>query len=223
MKSVPFESRKHSVEPLRPSYLDMSGKTGWELIPAVITRPVLTVLLGSLGAGLAVLSRFKWSVRAQVTRTLSLEISTADGVCRRWYFDGRTRRITSTTRPSGEPDHQIHFRSSSQALGALTSRRAIDKMVAGIAQHQMQLRGHAFILVWFYGLTRQLVRIGRTRGPRRPVPGGYVRPDPSRDGPEPIIREPAVEELDPDWQNAWTARARLWTVRAGNREPMPEP
>jgi hypothetical protein len=217
------ESRNGSVETLRPTRLDMSGRTGWERIPPAIARPTLRVLLAALGAGLAAYSRFKWSVRAQVTRTLSLEISTADGVRRRWYFDGRTRRITSTAHPSGEPDHRIHFRSSSQAIGALTSTRAIDKMVTGLAEHRMQLKGHAFILVWFYGLTRQIFRIGRTRGPRRPVPGAYVRSDPSRDGPEPIIREAAVDELDRDWQSAWTARARLWTVRGGNREPMPEP
>lgn len=212
-----------SVEPLRPGLLDMSGMRSWEHIPPVVARPALRLLLGALGAGLAVYSRVNWSVRSQVTRTLSFEISTADGVRRRWLFDGRTRRIASTARPSGEPDHRLHFRSSPQAVRVLTSPRAVDEVVAGLVKHRMQLQGSAFIVLWFYGLTRQIIRIGRTRGPSERVPGAYVRPDPSRDGPEPIVREAAVDQLDPDWHSAWNARARLWTVRGPSGEPMPEP
>lgn len=103
------------------------------------------------------------------------------------------------------------------------SPRAIDEIVAGLVEHRMQLQGSAFILLWFYGLTRRVVPIGRTRGPRKPIPGAYVRPDPSRDGPEKLVREPAINELDHEWHAAWNARARLWTVRGGGGEPMPEP
>lgn len=209
--------------PLRPGRLDMSGRSGWERVPGVLARPLLRVILVALGVGLAARSRVDRLVRAQVTRTLSFEISTADGVRRRWMFDGSTRRVTSTGRPVGEPDHRLHFRSSAQGVGALTSTRAVDAVVDGLVRHRIQLEGSAFIVIWFYGLTRRIVRIGRTRGPRRPVPQAYVRPDPSRDGPEPIPREAPVSELDPTWQNAWDARATLWMVRGPGGEPMPEP
>jgi hypothetical protein len=201
----------------------MSGRSGWERVPGVLARPLLRVILVALGVGLAARSRVDRLVRAQVTRTLSFEISTADGVRRRWMFDGSTRRVTSTGRPVGEPDHRLHFRSSAQGVGALTSTRAVDAVVDGLVRHRIQLEGSAFIVIWFYGLTRRIVRIGRTRGPRRPVPQAYVRPDPSRDGPEPIPREAPVSELDPTWQNAWDARATLWMVRGPGGEPMPEP
>jgi hypothetical protein len=201
----------------------MSGRSGWERVPGVLARPLLRVILVALGVGLAARSRVDRLVRAQVTRTLSFEISTADGVRRRWMFDGSTRRVTSTGRPVGEPDHRLHFRSSAQGVGALTSTRAVDAVVDGLVRHRIQLEGSAFIVIWFYGLTRRIVRIGRTRGPRRPVPHAYVRPDPSRDGPEPIPREAAVSELDPTWQNAWDARATLWMVRGPGGESMPEP
>jgi hypothetical protein len=201
----------------------MSGRSGWERVPGVLARPLLRVILVALGVGLAARSRVDRLVRAQVTRTLSFEISTADGVRRRWMFDGSTRRVTSTGRPVGEPDHRLHFRSSAQGVGALTSTRAVDAVVDGLVRHRIQLEGSAFIVIWFYGLTRRIVRIGRTRGPRRPVPHAYVRPDPSRDGPEPILREAPVSELDPTWQNAWDARATLWMVRGPGGEPMPEP
>jgi hypothetical protein len=209
--------------PLRPAVLDMSGRAGWEWLPGVIARPVLRLILGALGVGLAVLSRVSSTVRAQVTRTVTFEISSADGVRRRWSFDQATRRITSTSQPVGEPDHRLHFRGSAQGVGALTSPRAVDVVVDGLVRHRMQLQGSAFIVIWFYGLTRRLVRIGRTRGPRRPVPHAYVRPDPATDGPEPIVREAPVAELDPTWQSAWEARAHLWIIRGPGGEPMPEP
>jgi hypothetical protein len=180
-------------------------------------------MLATLGMGLSALSRFSDPVRAQVTRTLSFEISTADGVRRRWLFDGSTRRITSTSRPAGTADHRVHFRSSAQGIGVLASPRAVDAAVDGLVRHRIQLEGSAFIVIWFYGLTRKIVKIGRTRGPRRSIPGGYVRPDPTRDGPEPILREPPVNELDPTWQAALAARATLYMVRGPGGETMPEP
>jgi hypothetical protein len=201
----------------------MSGRSGWERVPGVLARPLLRLMLASLGLGLVVLSRFSASVRAQVTRTLTFEISTADGVRRRWLFDGATRRISTTTRPLGPSDHRLHFRSSAQGIGVLTSTRAVDAAVDGLVRHRIQLDGSAFIVIWFYGLTRKIVKIGRTRGPRRPIPGGYVRPDPGRDGPETILREPAVSELDPTWQSALDARSTLYMVRGPGGEPMPEP
>ena len=209
--------------PLRPSRLDMSGRSGWERVPGVLTRPVLRLILAALGLGLAVLSRVSGSVRAQVTRTLSFEISTADGVRRRWMFDRSTRRITSTSRPIGDADHRLHFRSSAQGVGVLTFPRAVDAVVDGLVRHRIQLEGSAFIVIWFYGLTRRIVRIGRTRGPRQPIPHAYVRPDPRLDGPESIVREAPVSGLDPTWQSAWDARATLWMVRGPGGEPMPEP
>jgi hypothetical protein len=209
--------------PLRPSRLDMSGRSGWERVPGVVARPLLRLVLGALSVGLNVLSRVNGRVRAQVTRTLSFEISTADGVRRRWMFDGSTRRITSTAHPTGEADHRVHFRSSAQGIGVLTSTRAIDAAVDGLVRHRIQLEGSAFIVIWFYGLTRRVVKIGRTRGPREPVPHAYVCPDASRDGPETIVREPAVNELDPTWRGAWDARATLCMVRGPGGEPMPEP
>ncbi|WP_028932364.1 hypothetical protein [Pseudonocardia spinosispora] len=210
-------------ELLRPAELDTSGRRGWEWLPGMLTRPALRLLLAVLGIGLTVLSRIDSSTRSQVTRTLSFDISTADGVHRRWLFDGRTRYISSTTLAEDEPDHRLHFGSSGQALGALTSPRAVDAVVAGLVGHRMQLRGSAFIVIWFYGLTRRIVAIGRTRGPKQQIPGAYLRPDPSRDGPESIIREPAVDQLDPTWSTAWDARTRLWMVRGPGGEPMPEP
>jgi len=208
---------------MRPSYMVMTGLPWWERTPKFLTRPVLRLLLLSLSWGLALRSRVSWSVRSQVTRTVTLDITTADGVGRRWLFDGETRRIHSTSQLTRDADHRMHFRTSAQAIRSLTSPRAIDEIVAGLVEHRMQLRGSPFALIWFYGLTRRIVRTAPTRGPRKPIPGGYVRPDPSRDGPERLVREPAVAELDPAWEGAWRARSRLWTVRGGGGEPMPEP
>jgi hypothetical protein len=79
---------------------------------------------------------------------------------------------------------------------------------------------------WFFGLTRKLGPIGRENGrretgPRGPLPYGYVKHDPSANGSERIIIEPAVTRLDPNWTNAWEQRAKLLIVRATTGEPMP--
>jgi hypothetical protein len=50
----------------------------------------------------------------------------------------------------------------------------------------------------------------------------YVQHDPRSNGSEQIIIEPAIDQLDPKWTNAWEQRAKLLIVRAANGEPMGE-
>jgi hypothetical protein len=183
----------------------------------------LRMLLWFLGQCMAWGSRFMPSVRAQITRTLTFELSAGDRVARHWVFDGQLRRATTRPGPAAAADCSVRMRSSGQALRMLVSPKTVDKIVAAHHRGTVQIHGSAFVLLWFYGLTRKFVRIGRPRGPRHRIPGAYLAHDPAASGAETILVEPAVLRLDPAWTAAWKARSTLSMVRAATGEPMPEP
>jgi hypothetical protein len=122
-----------------------------------------------------------------------------------------------------DPDLAVHFATCRQALTTLVSTRTSDKLVAGVLAGTIELRGSAFVLLWFYGLTRKFAKFGRASGPRYRIPGAYLAHDPASCGTETIIIEPAVTRLDPNWKAAWDARSTLSQVRSWTDEPMLEP
>jgi hypothetical protein len=183
----------------------------------------LRVLLWVLGYGLALASRFSAPVRSQITRSLTVEISTDDGVARHWVFDSQRRHVSVSAGRAEAPDFAVRFTSSGRALRDLTSPRAIDRIMGGLSQGAVRLEGSTLILLWFYGLTRKLVTIGRAGPPRQALPGAYLAHDPASNGVEKITIEPAVRQLDPRWTGAWNARAKLWIVRGASGDPLREP
>jgi hypothetical protein len=183
----------------------------------------LRVLLGGLGYGLVLASRFSTPVRSQITRSLTVEISADDGVAQHWDFDRQRRCVYSSPGRSGTPDCAVRFASSGQALRDLTSPRAIDRIMNGIGHGAVRLEGDARVLLWFDGLARRVVSAGWAGSSRRVLPGAYVAHDPAANGVEKIEIEPAVRQLDPCWTAAWRSRASLWIVRGACGEPLQEP
>lgn len=181
------------------------------------------MLLWSLGVSIALGSRWIPSVRAQITRTLTVEFCAGTTVARHWHFDGGSRTATSHARRAAEPDLAVHFATCRQALTTLLSTRTSDKLVAGVLAQTVELRGSAFVLLWFYGLTRKFAKFGRASGPRYRIPDAYLAHDPACCGSEAILVEPAVIRLDPEWTGAWAARSTLSQVRSWTDEPMLEP
>jgi hypothetical protein len=193
----------------------------------LINSTLLRLLLFTLGQGLALTSRISPSVRSQVTRTLTFEVSTDDGVVRQFHFNGQRRRIATEAGHSCSPAQALRFPSSGQALRVLLSPRCVGKIVDGLQNGTIRLQGSLFLAFWFFGLTRKLGPIGRENGrretgPSGPLPDRYVQHDPRANGSEQIIIEPAVTQLDPHWANAWEQRGKLLIVRATTGEPMPE-
>lgn len=183
----------------------------------------LRTLLWLLGRCIAQGSRFMPSVRSQITRTLTFELSAGDRVARHWVFDGQLRRATTHAGHAAAPDCAVHIDSSWQALRALCSPRTVDKIVSGMHDGTVTLHGSAFVLLWFHGLTRKFIKLGRASGPRHLIPNAYVCHDSSACGAETLIIEPPVTRLDPAWTAAWNARSTLAMVRAVTGEPMLEP
>ncbi|WP_155944040.1 hypothetical protein [Mycobacterium sp. 360MFTsu5.1] len=163
------------------------------------------------------------SLRSQITRTLVFELSAGDTVARYWVFDGQLRRAATYSGHAKAPDCAVHLSSSWQALRALSSPLTVDKIVSGLHNGTVTLHGSAFVLLWFYGLTRKFVKIGRVTGPRHRIPGAYIAHDDAACGAEKIVIEPAVVRLEPGWTAAWKARSTLSMVRACTDEPMMEP
>lgn len=188
-----------------------------------MSNVALHILLWSLGQCIAQGSRFMPSVRSQITRTLTFQLSAGDRVARHWIFDGQLRRATTHSGCAAAADCSVHISSSWQALRMLSSPLTVDKIVHGLHVGTVELQGSAFVLLWFHGLTRKFVKIGRASGPRHRIPDAYVAHDPAAAGSETIIVEPAVVRLDPAWTAAWKARSTLWMVRACTDEPMLEP
>lgn len=188
-----------------------------------MSNAALRTLLWVLGQCIAHGSRFMPSVRSQITRTLTFELSAGDRIARHWVFDGQLRRVTTYSGHAATPDCAVHISSSWQALRILSSPRTVDKIVLGLHDSTVELHGSAFVLLWFYGLTRKFIKLGRASGPRHRPPGAYLAHDPAACGAETIVVEPAVVRLDPAWTAAWKARSTLSMVRATTDEPMLEP
>jgi hypothetical protein len=183
----------------------------------------LRVLLGGLGYGLVLASRFSASIRSQITRSLTVEISADDGVAQHWDFDRQRRCVYSSAGRADTTDCAVRFASSGQALRDLTSPRAIDRIMGQLGHGAVRLEGDARVLIWFGGLARRLVTAGWAGSSRRVLPGAYLAHDPAANGVEKIEIEPAVRQLDPCWTAAWASRARLWIVRGACGEPLQEP
>jgi hypothetical protein len=159
----------------------------------------------------------------QITRSFTFEISTDDGVSRQCVFDHHRRRVTTSAGSPPTADHTLRFTSSREALHVLASSDAVERLADGLYRETARIEGHPLVAVWFLSLMRTFVPIGRATDMHRALPGAYLTHDPASNGNEEIIIEPAVNQLDPRWTNAWAARAKLWIVRGATGEQLKEP
>jgi hypothetical protein len=134
---------------------------------------LLRLLLFTLGHGLALASRIIPSVRSQITRTLTFEISTDDGIVRQWHFNGQQRRIMTEGGRSRPSTNGLRFQSSRAAVSVLLSPHRDRLLVDGIQNGTVRIEGALFAVYWFLGLTRKLIAIGHENGPRGPLPEPY--------------------------------------------------
>jgi hypothetical protein len=180
----------------------------------------LQVLLWALGYGLVLASRFSAPIRSQITRNITVEISTDDGIARHWVFDGQRRRASVSIGRAEAPDFAVRFTSSGQALRSLTSPRAVERIMSGWIRGTVRLEGSPLILLWFDGLLRKMLPMRPQGAVRQALPGAYLAHDPASNGVERVIIEPTVRQLDPRWTAAWNARAKLWIVRGASGDPL---
>jgi len=179
----------------------------------------LRILLALMGGLLAIASRTRTSFRRAITRDLVVEIATDDGVAHHFVF--RDRYVSSRPGYAAAADCALRFATAAHAIRALTSRRSISHLVAGMLDGTVSIRGNPFVLMWFSDLTQRVVPIAaRTRWAT--PPGAYVAPSTTAAGAARITREPAAGELDPSWDGAIRNRAKLTMMRVAAGEPTKE-
>jgi hypothetical protein len=113
------------------------------IMPRLVPVTGLRVLLGGLGYGLVLTSRFSASIRSQITRSLTVEIAADDGMAQHWDFDRERRCVYSSAGRADAPDCAVRFASSGQALRDLTSPHALGgdsiRLDLDIGDHQIRV------------------------------------------------------------------------------------
>lgn len=217
------EPRRVAAEPRARGTWERAASIAHRAVGPRTHRTALRSLLWALAQALVIAARLRSSVRLQITRSFTFEISTDDGVARQWVFDSHRRRVTTSAGSLNTADHALRFTSSHEALRVLASPDAVGRMADGLYRETARIEGHPLIPVWFLSLMRTFIPIGRATQYHRALPGAYLTHDPALNGNENIIIEPTVSQLDPRWTNAWSARAKLWIIRGANGELLKDP
>ena len=187
--------------------------SGW------VVRNIFRFVLATLGIGLELACRLSETVRRQVTRDLTIQLGSADGVAHHYVFTPRT--ATSHTGPALAPTLSLCFDNARQGCFILASPHAVGKVVRALLEGTVSYQGNAVLLLWFYGLTRFVLPIGRM-GPLRHVPpDAYLSPNPDSKVAGRILREPPMRGLDPTWALAHLQRAKMAMPRGSAGESIP--
>lgn len=186
----------------------------------VPSHPFQTVL-AALGALMEQAARRSPAFWRQITRDLTVEISSRDGVAQHYVFrrDGRT--VESCPGPAAAPSVALTFDTGWQGARALASPKAVGVIVKATLARTATITGNPALLLWFYGLTRVVVPLGRTAPLADPLPGALAAPDPASRVWDRIPRLPAVDAIDPAWSEGVAARRTLAQVRGVAGEPLP--
>lgn len=185
----------------------------------LINRGIFRVVLAVLGLGLVVACKLSQRFREQVTRDLIVQIGSQDGVYHHYVFTPRA--LSSHFGPTGMPDLSLTFDTAAQGWWTLLHPHAIGKIIEALHARTATYTGNAVLVLWFYALTRYVLPIGRTRRDKVALPDSYVAHNPNSAVASRITREPAVDELDPDWKPAHIQREKMALIKASRGEPFP--
>lgn len=174
--------------------------------------------LAALGKGLELTCRRNATFRKQVTREVTVQIGSAEGVFHHYLFTPRA--VTSRRGPAVDPTLSLCFDNARLGILTLASPRAVGKIVHALQGRRAEYRGNAVLLLWFYGLTRFVLPIGKTGRLRVPPPDAYVEPSMQSKVAKQIVREASVEELDPAWEAAHRQRAKMIMIRGSAGEAV---
>ncbi|HZE66447.1 MAG TPA: hypothetical protein VE081_07450 [Sporichthyaceae bacterium] len=178
---------------------------------------LLRVLLAVLGVLLRVGRRLSPRMRAQITTDLVIEIRSGDGVAHHYVFSGKDRSIASRAgRAPGPTDLSLSFKTALLGFTTLIRTDAVGAIVRLALADRVRYSGNAAYALWFWGLTRMVLPLGRQRPGRAPLPGALLAPDPASKVAGRITREPVATELDPAWTAAHSARAEMAMLQGVN-------
>jgi hypothetical protein len=183
-----------------------------------MSRVLFRWALAGLGLGLRLACRWSARFRAQVAHERTVEIGSADGVARRYEFS--PRGVTSRPGRADHPDVGVCFDNARLGLVTLVSPHAVGRIVRALLDRSAQYEGNAVLVLWFFGLTRFVLPLGRMAPLRTPLPDAYLEHDAHSRVAARIVREPAADELDPNWLAAHPQRARMVMIRGSAGEAV---
>jgi hypothetical protein len=180
-------------------------------------------LLAALGLLLSVAGRCSTRFRNQVTRNLVIEVAAADGVGHHYLFSGANRTVRSRAGRAPAPtDLSLTFENSRLGFLTLIRTDGIGRIVRLILDRRATYTGNATYALWFWGLSRMVLPLGRQRPLREGLPGALTAPDPASKVAGRITREPVAEQIDPALTDIIAAHRKMAMVRgsAGAGIPM---
>ena len=180
---------------------------------------IFRFVLWSVGLLLALASRVSPRLRAQLTRDMTISISSRDGVARSYVF--RNRRVSSHPGLSPNAHCTLTFQTAVEGVRIFLAPDCIAQVVDGLALKKIELQGDPTSVLWFYEMVMADVP-GRTRRSQlmRVMPDAYVAPNPNGKVADRITREPAVDSLDPTWTGAIAQREKLLIWQVGKGAPV---
>jgi hypothetical protein len=187
--------------------------SGW------MVRSLFRLVLAILGTGLELAYRLSDTFRRQVTRDLTVQIGSADGIVHHYVFTPRA--VTSRTGLALAPTLSLCFDNARQGCITLASPHAVGRIVRALLEGTAEYQGNAVLLLWFYGLSRFVLPIGRTGRLRVVPPDAYVAPNLDSKVAGRIVREPPTTALDPTWTLAHQQRAKMVMIRGSAGESVP--
>ena len=184
-----------------------------------LERVLFGLVLALLGLGMQVACRLSTNFRRQVTRSLTIEVGSADGVFRHFVFTPRAM-VARAGAAASSPTLLLHFASARQGLLALASPHAVGKIIQALLEGGAVYRGNATLVLWFFCLTRFVLPIGKTGPLREPLPEAYLAPNPNSAVAGRITREPPMTELDLTWRDAHARRGQMVMIRGSAGEAV---
>jgi len=184
-----------------------------------LVRRAFALALACLGVGLQFACRWSERFRSQLTRELTIQIASADGVVHHYVFTPRA--VASRAGAAREPTLSLCFDNAGLGVVTLLSSHAVGRIVQALLTRSADYQGNAVFVLWFYGLTRFVLPIGRSRPLAVPLPDAYVAPNLNSKVAARIVREPPAAALDPDWHLAHQQHAKMAMTRGSAGETIP--
>lgn len=170
------------------------------------------LLLVTLGTVLAIASRTSSRVADQLARDMVIVLSSKQ-IARAFVI--KDRRLSSTTVIPDKPTLWVRFSTPMVGVRIFAASNTIGQIVDGFGNGEVICEGEAAHLLWFYELAIGLLpgRINK----EEVWPDSYTKPNDNHKASDRIIREPVLDELDPNWTDAHKQREKtiLWQVGRG--------
>jgi hypothetical protein len=166
-------------------------------------KTAFRALLATLGLMMEQASRRSRRFKSQITRDLVVEITTSDGLAHHYEFVSGRREVVSRAGRAPSAAVSVNFETSRLGFLSLSAPDAVGRIVKLLLARRATVAGNPVLLLWFYGLTRHVIPLGRQRPLKHPLPGA------------------AAANLDPEWRAAQDQAAKVPMVRAVAGEEIP--